>query len=59
MSNQVKWESQIEDLRLALDAKNEELLAMKNKICDIETNLRKQEFETERVHEQKTLQNDA
>ena len=39
--------------------RDRELQESKLKVSDLETELRKQEFETQRVHEQKTLQNDA
>ena len=54
-----KLNDQIEELRRQLDEKNHEIHLSRKKNLDLEGQLRKQEFETERVHEQKTLQNDA
>ena len=58
-ADQKRLDDQIEELKRQLSEKDTQINTSQKQINDLEGQLRKQQFETERVHEQKTLQSDA
>ena len=58
-ADQKHLDDQIAELKRQISEKDFQLNISRQQVNDLEGQLRKQQFETERVHEQKTLQSDA